>query len=282
MSLGKHFLKFGARLRANRDSNQSMSNFNGSFNFGSRPDPAVSGCGVPKRAASCAEISGLNAYLITLQYLAAGNIQANLQNAIAHGGGASNYSVTSGSALANVTYFDAGPYFQDDWRLRSNVTLSYGLRLETQNNFGDHADFAPRLGLAWGIGGNAQKPPKTVLRVGSGMFYDHLTHDLFLRQERRNGTTQQQFLVTNPQFYLFNTPATLPQSNPTKYQANPNPPGPLTIQTGISLERHLTKFANLSVAYLTSRGVHQFFTTSLTPADPVTGNRLNGPYTIFL
>jgi hypothetical protein len=268
MSLGKHFLKFGARLRANRDSNQSMSNFNGSFNFGSRPDPAVSG----------RQISGLDAYLITLQYLAAGNTQANLQNAIAHGGGASFYSVTAGSALADVTYFDAGLYVQDDWRLRQNITLTYGLRFETQNNFGDHADIAPRLGLAWGIGGTGKNPPKTVLRVGSGMFYDRFSYDLFLRQARLNGVTQQQFLVTNPQFYLFNTPApaSLPQSNPTTYQPNSNLRAPYTIQTGISLERQLTKFANLSVTYLNSRGVHQFFTTNLNPADPVTGLRPDG------
>jgi hypothetical protein len=281
MSLGKHFLKFGVRLRVSRDVNDSMSNFNGTFSFGSRPNPLLpASCAVLNPAPTCppAQISGLDAYAITLQYLAAGNTQANLQNAIANGGGASNYSVTSGSALADVTYFDAGPYFQDDWRLRPNVTLSYGLRFETQNNFGDHADFAPRIGLAWGIGGNAKKSPKTVLRVGSGMFYDRFTYDLFLRQERLNGATQQQFLVTNPQFYLFNTPApgSLPQSNPTTYLPNPNLRAPYTIQTGISLERQLTKSANLSVTYLTSRGVHQFFTTNLNPADPVTGLRPNG------
>jgi hypothetical protein len=276
MSHGKHILKFGVRLRVSRDVNESMSNFNGSFSFGSRIDPTVPGCNVAKPPPACPQISGLNAYLITLQYLAAGNTQANLQNAIAHGGGASNYSVTSGSALADVTYFDAGPYFQDDWRLRPNVTLSYGFRFETQNNFGDHADFAPRLGLAWGIGGNGKNSPKTVLRVGSGMFYDRFTYDLFLRQERLNGATQQQFLVTNPQFYLFNTPATLPQSNPTMYQPNPNLRAPYTIQTGISLERQLTKSANLSVTYLTSRGVHQFFTTDINAPDLITGKRPDG------
>jgi hypothetical protein len=276
MSHGKHFLKFGVRLRANRDSNLSMSNFNGSFSFGSRPDPTVSGCGVPNPPPACPQISGLNAYLITLRFLAAGNTQANLQNAIAHGGGASFYSVTSGRALADATYFDAGLYAQDDWRLRQNITLSYGFRFETQNDFGDHADFAPRLAIAWGIGGSGKNPPKTVLRVGSGIFYDRFSYDLFLRQERLNGTTQQQFLVTAPQFYLFNTPASLPQSNPTTYQPNPNLRAPYTIQTGISLERQLTKFANLSVTYLTSRGVHQFFTTNLNPADPATGLRPNG------
>jgi hypothetical protein len=278
MSLGKHFLKFGARLRANRDSNESSSNFNGSFSFGSRPDPTVSGCAAPNPPPACPQISGLDAYLITLRFLAAGNTQANLQNAIAHGGGASFYSVTSGSALADVTYFDAGLYVQDDWRLRPNITLSLGLRFETQNNFGDHADVAPRLGLAWGIGGSGKNPPKTVLRVGTGMFYDRFSYDLFLRQERLNGTSQQQFLVTSPQFYLFNmpAPASLPQSNPTTYRPNSNLRAPYTIQTGISLERQLTKFANLSVTYLHSRGVHQFFTTNLNPADPVTGLRPDG------
>jgi hypothetical protein len=180
--------------------------------------------------------------------------------------------------LADVTYFDAGLYVQDDWRLRQNITLSYGIRFETQNNFGDHADIAPRLGLAWGIGGSGKNPPKTVLRVGAGMFYDRFSYDLFLRQERLNGATEQQFLVTSPQFYLFNTPAptSLPQSNPTAYQPNPSLRAPYTIQTGISLERQLTKFANLSVTYLNSRGVHQFFTTNLNPADPVTGLRPDG------
>jgi hypothetical protein len=278
MSLGKHFLKFGARLRANRDSNESKSNFNGSFSFGSRADPTASGCAVANPPPACPHFSGLDAYLITLRLLAAGNTQSNLQNAIAHGGGASFYSVTNGSALASVTYFDAGLYAQDDWRLRPNITLSYGVRFETQNNLGDHADFAPRLSLAWGIGGTGKKPPKTVLRVGSGMFYDRFSYDLFLRQERLNGATQQQFLVTNPQFYLFNAPApaSLPQSNPTTYQRNSNLRAPYTIQTGVSLERQLTKFANVSVTYLTSRGVHQFFTTNLNPADPITGLRPNG------
>src|SRR4029077_10087196 len=121
----------------------------------------------------------------------------------------------------------------------------YGLRLETQNNFSDHADVAPRLGIAWGIGGNAKNPPRTVLRAGFGMFYDRFSYDLFLQQERLNGTTEQQFRVTSPQFYLSNTPppSSLPQSNPTSYVSNPNLHAPYTMQTGISLERQLTKYA---------------------------------------
>ena len=279
MSHGKHFLKFGIRVRANQNSNQSMSNFNGSFSFGSRPDPTVSGCAVNNPPSTCPQISGIVAYQKTLQFLAAGNTQANLLLAIQNGGGASFYSITTGAAASAVTYFDAGLHVQDDWRIRPNLTASFGLRFESQNNLGDHADFAPRLGIAWGIDGRGKNAPKTVLRGGFGFFYDRFGYDLFLQQERLNGTTQKQFLVSNPAFYLFNIPppGSLPQgSTPTLYTPNSNLRAPYVMQTGISLERQLTKSANLSVTYLASRGLHQFFTTNLNPADPLTGVRPSG------
>jgi hypothetical protein len=254
MSLGKHFLKFGARLRANRDSNESRSNFNGRFNF-----------------------SGIQAFQVTVQGLAQGQSLAQI---IAAGGGASQYSITTGTAVADVTYIDAGPYFQDDWRIKPNITFSYGLRFESQNNIGDHADFAPRIGLAWGLDGSGKKPPKTVLRAGFGIFYDRFGYDLVLQQQRLNNITQQQFIVANPQFYLANTPspsqlATMSSVAPTLYQPNSNLRTPYTLQTGLTLERQLTKSANLSVTYLNARGVHQFFTENINapictifPCDP--------------
>ena len=62
------------------------------------------------------------------------------------------FSLTTGSPWPPSNLFDAGLYVQDDWRWRPNVTLSSGLRFETQNHIPDHADLAPRFGLAWGIG----------------------------------------------------------------------------------------------------------------------------------
>ncbi len=109
--------------------------------------------------------------------------------------------------------------------------------------------------------------PKIVLRAGFGIFYDRFTYELALQQQRLNGITQQQFIVTNPEFFLANTPdpSTLPAgaTSPTIYQANPNLRVPSIMQTGMSVERQLTKNANLSVTYLTSRGVHQFFTENI-------------------
>ena len=294
MSHGKHFLKFGVRFRATRDSNESMSNFNGSFSFGSRRNPMLPlNCAVPNPPSTCPppQITGIAAYQMTVQGLAQG---MSLPQIIAAGGGASQYSITTGTALADVTYLDAGLYFQDDFRFRPNITVSYGLRYESQNNLGDHADFAPRIGLAWGLDGSGKKAPKTVLRAGFGIFYDRFGYDLVLQQQRLNNVTQQQFVVFNPQFYLSNTPppSALQQMStvaPTLYQSNPNLRTPYTMQTGLTLERQLTKTANLSVTYLTARGVHQFFTENInapicavSPCDPVTApHPLGNPDNVY-
>jgi hypothetical protein len=288
MALGKHFLKFGVRLRANRDANVQTSDFNGNFTFGSRQNPA---CAPNSTPATCPFISGLQAYQITQQGLAAG---LSFPQIVAMGGGASQYSVTAGSASADVTYFDAGLYVQDDFHLRPNMTLSYGLRFESQNNLGDHADLAPRFGFAWGLGAGAKKgAPKIVLRAGYGIFYERFTYDLVLQQERLNGLTQQQFVVTNPEFFLNNIPNSNALSGsttaPTIYSPNPNLRTPYIMQTGISVERQLTKNANLAVTYLTSRGVHEFFTENINapvcsafPCDTSTAPRpLGSPDNIY-
>src|SRR5207244_4929810 len=120
MSHGKHFLKFGARLRATRDSNESRSGYNGSFNFGLRQNP---NCPPNSTPDNCPKITGIQAYQMTVQGLAPGMPMAHI---IAARGGASQYSITTGTALADVTYFDAGLYFQDDWRVKHNITVSYG------------------------------------------------------------------------------------------------------------------------------------------------------------
>jgi len=287
MSLGKHFLKYGIRIRDNKDVSEARSNFNGSFTFGLRQNPS---CPPNSTPLTCPKITGIQAYQMTLQGLAQGS---PLGTIIAAGGGASQYIIATGSALADVNYIDAGVHVQDDWRVKPNITLSYGLRFETQDNIGDHADFAPRLGLAWGIGGGGRKnaAPKTVLRAGYGIFYDRFTYDLVLQQERLNGTVQQQFTFANPNFFLDSNGNAPPLGTllttqqpaavaPTIYRPNPNLRTPYTMQTGVSLERQLTKAANLSVTYLTSRGVHQFFTENINspvcstlPCDPLTSPR---------
>jgi hypothetical protein len=268
MTLGKHAVKYGGRARVTKEDNASDSRFNGQYSFGSRPNPGSTLPCAAIGASTNNQLSGIQAYAITLSCLAQG---VPMTTIIANGGGASFYAVNSnsvGMAIANETWVDGALFVQDDWHIKSNVTLSSGLRYETQNNLGDHADFAPRVGLAWGIDANGKnKSPKTVLRLGYGIFYDRFTADLALQQELQNGILQQQALVQNPAFFNPNQTVSVSQaqSSGTVYMVNPNLRTPYTMQAGVTIERQLSKAANVSVTYLNSRGDHQFYTSFLNP-----------------
>jgi hypothetical protein len=274
LNYGKHAWKFGGRIRATNDRDQISNNFNGAFSFGSRPNPDPT-C-VPAPANNNCIITPIVAYQITEQGIAAGLPFTTIQ---AMGGGASYFTQTFQSAggtqiiPSTVTWVDAGLFVQDDWKVRPNVTLSYGLRFETQNNFSDKSDFAPRIGIAWGIGSSTKNPPKTVLRAGFGIFYDRFTYDLVETQQRFNeqNPLQQQLQIQNPTFFLpVPNPVPVGTLVSTQYQTNNNLRAPYTIQTGVTLERQLTKSANIAVTYLNSRGVHQFYTNNLNPFLPAT------------
>src|SRR5258707_2737585 len=154
------------------------------------------------------------------------------------------------------------------------MTLSYGLRYETQNGIGDHGDWAPRIGFAWGLGGKKDAAPKTVVRTVFGIFYDRFGQNLIVNTERLNGQNQKQFVISDPALLAAdfaqypNIPAPSGTATATKYQIDPNLRTSYTMQAAASVERQLSRSATLSVTYLHSRGVHQFFafnTNALVP-----------------
>jgi hypothetical protein len=231
MALGKHFIKYGGRLRASRETNQSSAGFNGTFTFNS-----------------------LDAYKADLP---------------------SQFSRTFGIPTAEVTYVDAGVYAEDDWRLRPNFTLSYGLRFETQNQISDHGDFAPRVGFAWGLGG-AKSAPKTVLRAGFGMFYDRFSQGNILQSIRLNGVTQVQYISLEPESFYPSVPdqnsPDLSAASTTIRQISPKLRSPYMMQTAVTLEQQLSKSGTASITYLNSRGEHTFISQNInapTLYDPV-------------
>src|SRR6266404_4043364 len=248
IAASKHFIKFGVRARIDNDSTDKLTGFNGSFTFNS-----------------------LTNYQITQQDLQAGftpgQIRADCRSTDITGkpvsppvcGGAGQFALTTGNSLLQNNYADLGFYAQDEWRLRPNITVNYGLRYEWQNQLDDKGELAPRLGIAWGLGKTKQGSPKAVLRAGFGIFYDRFKQQYLEQAQLLDGITQQSVVVTNPGFYPnLPTPAQLAaaQTSPTVYQVDPNLRNPYTIQSGVTLEKQLGKIANVAFTYLNSRGVH--------------------------
>jgi Carboxypeptidase regulatory-like domain len=183
----------------------------------------------------------------------------------------SQYSVMKGSPTSNVTVFDASLYAADEWRVRPNLTLSYGLRYEAQNHLNDYLNFAPRLSAAW-----ATNKGKTIVRAGYGWFYDRFDYNYILQAERQNGITQRQYIVNLPTTGL--TPPSLDNAtiSPTIYQVDPHMHTPLTMEAAIGVDRQITKNATVSVTYINSRGVHALFSDNINAPLPETGLRPNG------
>jgi hypothetical protein len=186
----------------------------------------------------------------------------------------SQFSITTGQPLTAVTWEDVGLYAEDEWRLRPTMSLTYGLRYETQNVIHDHKDFAPRLGFSWGINGGQGKTPRTVLRAGFGIFYDRFGENLYLNSVRLNGMNQQQIVVANPTFYPNVPPVSELTSvvGPTIYQIQPHLHSPYTVQSAVGVEQQVGRSATVSVTYLNSRGFDQLLTNNINAPLPGTYN----------
>lgn len=118
-------------------------------------------------------------------------------------------------------------FAQDSWKIRRNVTLNYGVRYDleiprqiapvgfrdplsginlsasdilaaqdavnVQQGFPrDKNNFAPRLGIAWDLKGDA----RTVIRAAAGMFYDHPLLGIGFNSDIADAAQQQQGILT--------------------------------------------------------------------------------------
>jgi hypothetical protein len=275
VALKNNFIRFGGRLRHDGDSNTSTGGTYGSFTYGQNQVPitttstnyinAIGGndC-APNPVSGVYYVTGICNYAVVQQQGAT--------NASTNGFGPIQYNITAGpfvsglitaanpSISASIT--DVGLYAEDDWKIASNFTLSAGIRYETQNHITDHHDFAPRLSIAWGLGGK-NSSPAFVIRGGFGIFYDRFGLGQIENVARMNGVNEVAYTVLTPSAACIASPGTtncaVSPSRAINYIQAPDLRAPYTIQSSGSIEHNLFKVLTLTFTYLNSRGEHQLF-----------------------
>lgn len=208
-------------------------------------------------------------------------------------GDVSTAQFTTPTVVHNYEY--AHNFFaQDQWRIRPNLTLTYGLRYElftpvlnhqnamanfTAANGGgfvlaadgglfqralvhpDRNDFAPRVGFAW------QPMEKLVLRGGYGIFYQHMVRIGSESMLALNppfvidGSIAQSFPSTTPVFQLRNgfpssqfTPALVDLTKLQVRAQDPNERTPYVSQVSFGPQIELSRSTVLDVSYVGNFG----------------------------
>jgi len=308
---GQHSIKFGARFRGVTIKDRSESNYGGSFTF-----PGFSFCFNADRT-PCRNADGT---LVTPPVtLADGTVfngtpenriisplEQYRQNLLGNTDARFNptqFSITAGEPLADVSRYDLGAFITDDWRISPELTLGFGLRYENQTNISDNLNFAPRFSFAYSPGAGGARQPKTVFRGGAGIFFDRFSENLTLQAERFNGLNQLNLIVSanetdpvrraaalnllnQPTFTLngvTNVPtaaqilAALPQSN-TITQVSPALQSPYTMQIALGVERQLPLKTTMTVFYIASRNLHLLRTRNINaPICPTNQDCRNAP-----
>jgi len=87
-------------------------------------------------------------------------------------------------------------YFQDDVRVRRNLTLSAGVRYEAQTHIDDYNNVMPRFGVTW----SPFKSGLTTLRSSWGIFNDWFGTGTYEQTLRVDGFRQQEIDIVNPTY----------------------------------------------------------------------------------
>jgi hypothetical protein len=271
IQLVKNFVRLGGRLRTSSESNYSNGGINGSFTYNYLLDPCTDPS-VTTKPSNCLATLPINATPCSTANMTTGSpLYPSYQCGIASQFGLK--SITNYTIGARET--DLGLYAEDDWKARSNLTISYGLRYEAQNVIHSAHDLAPRISLAYGIP-RKNGATTTVLRGGFGVFYNRFSLSSIQSQIANDGQNAQSYTYSNPgalcqptssgalpytSACTSGTGTSGPAVSPTLN--DPNLRSAYIIQSAASVEQQIGKYASVSVTYMNARGEHQFLSRNI-------------------
>lgn len=263
---GRHELRWGASVDTSSIRDTSYANFGGTYTFEGGSGPQLYSNLQPIPGTSI-QLTALDVYQRTLLLQDAGFDAATVR---VFGGGAYQFTLNGGTPTVHLNEVAIGLFAGDRWRIRSNVSLNYGLRYERQTDIPTGGNWAPRLGFAWAprrLGG------KTVIRAGAGAFYTDIPSDTILNSLLFNGKTQQSYSVLNPDFFpsIPSTQQLASDQLPQELQLlNPHLERAQLWQASVAMERQINRSLQLSAAYTEQRGIHTLLTRNINAPLPGT------------
>jgi Carboxypeptidase regulatory-like domain len=162
------------------------------------------------------------------------------------------FSRRTGDPSLSFSRYQFAWYWQDDFRVRKNLMLSFGLRQEFQSNLADRSNLAPRFGLTW----SPDKAGTVTVRAGAGLFYDWFEAGTYEQTLRVNGLRQSDLVVRDPGFpdpFSAGTATLLP---PGRIQSDPRMQMPSIAMASVGVEARLLNRFRLNADYRFERGTH--------------------------
>jgi hypothetical protein len=299
---GKHAWKTGADINLVHEKLANLFQGNGTYSYGTS---VGAGIGSPCTNAGAA-FAFCNWVLDVYQIPTTGPTGKNTTGRHYTSFAQVNDPIT-GLGLDDFWQNNVGLFVQDTWKIRPKLTLNYGLRYDVQlipqpprpNSTTplaaaattripiDKNNFGPRVSIAW------EALPKTVVRVGYGLYYGQTSNSVFYTVRSENGVFQQTFncgptTTCAPTFpnVIFTPPgpalAAPFSSAVTPQVVNTNPSLSTQVIRGLSpdfvnplvhmgefvIEREVGWNSSFSASYLFSRGLRLpvFVDANLAPA----------------
>jgi hypothetical protein len=150
----------------------------------------------------------------------------------------------------NVKYFNlqSAIYAQDDIRVRRGLSITPGVRFETQTHMGG-ITIGPRIGTTW----SPLRNGKTTLRLSYGIFYDWLPTNTYEQTLRIDGFRQQEMNVADPSYP--EPPAGITGVTPVnRYQIGPNLQHPRNSRISWGADYAFTPRIRVNATYRYVRG----------------------------